>query len=235
MRTLLFLSLAAALLTALSGCRQSAPRPTAKPQPPSAPARSVRVARAPASRAPLLRAAPYMPLSVYPYDPSKPGPTESKTYEGKAPATDAELQAAIQQNPGTDIARAQKVYVRPDGQRMWQYTETTPITPRIEILDFQFSEKMGGSCSGSIVVRNLTGMPIKNLQVVLLTSSTPLVLVASGPARLGSMIELGQGGGFSFSGQLDGSEKFGPCRVRAEAQVDGPPGLVTAEIPVTIR
>ena len=144
----------------------------------------------------------YAPLPAYPYDRSIPPPADVKVYEGRSPETDAEWRQAVAANPDSQMAKAQETFRRADGQMMWRYTETTPIEPQIEVQGVDFSKHQNGKFSGQVTLRNLTGFPVMDIQVVMQTNNGNIVLVPP-TTSMQTLIEKGQGKMYSFQGSVN--------------------------------
>lgn len=176
----------------------------------------------------------YSPLPAYPYDRSIPQPADVMVYEGRFPETDAEWRQAVAANPDSNMAKAQQTFRREDGQMMWRYTQTAPVEQRIEVQGVDFSKHQNGNFSGQVTLRNLTGLPVMNIQLVMQTNHGNIVLVPP-TTVMQPLIEKGQGKMYSFQGSVNPA--VGPitsASLRVEAQVNGPPGLVTADVPLGV-
>jgi hypothetical protein len=176
----------------------------------------------------------YAPLRAYLYDRSIPPAADVTVYEGRSPETDAEWRQAVAANPDSSMAKAQETFRRADGQMMWRYTQTTPIEPQIEVRGVDFSKHQNGSFSGQVTLRNLTGFSIMDIQIVMQTNHGNIVLIPPTYAAQ-PLIAKGQGQVYSFQGSVNPA--VGPitaASLRVEAQVNGPPGLVTSDTPLGV-
>jgi hypothetical protein len=155
-------------------------------------------------------------------------------YEGEAPATDEALRQEIAEDPDSKMAHAQEFFVRPDGQRMWRYTQVTPWETKVDVPDFSFRQREGSlDFEGQVLVRNLGPFPVMDFQVILLTADRGIVTLIPPTRQTGqALIAPHEGKMYSFRGSLLKPADLSAARLRVEAQIDGPPGLMTEEEPL---
>jgi hypothetical protein len=171
----------------------------------------------------------YTPLTPYPYDHSIRPATESIIHDGVAPGTDEEIRQFAEQNPNSPMAKAQEFYVREDGQRRWRYTEAVPVEPKVELQEMSIRMTgTDGRFEGSLIFRNRGSFPVMDVAITLMAEDRAIVLVP--PSRPGKAVAIaGQGVQYRFSGDVGQANKLASARVKVEAQIDGPPGLVVTE------
>jgi len=175
----------------------------------------------------------YTPLLPAQFDPSIQAPEPSVVYEGNAPETDEELQAAIKENPDSRMAKAQEVFRDEHGQRKWRYTEKTPFTPKLSLLDVSAGFRDPGpdglsEFNGRLFLRNDSPYTILNYQVVLFCGDRGYSLMP--PSNEGkNEMKVSTGVDVPIHGYVPKDVLDQRIRVVVEAQLNGPPGLAKEE------
>jgi hypothetical protein len=208
---------------ALIGCakpKHAAPTSTPQTTPPPS---------STAAAQPALQMPAYSPMRPFPYDQRIPPTTSQRVFEGRAPETQEELEQAVAADPNSNMAKAQEFYTNEAGQKMWRYTEVTPVTPTMELEMLSLGLSKDAHYQGKLGFRNRSPFNIVDLQVTLILPGKPTVMIP--PARNAfQKIPPGQGTFYKLDGYLTGSGTIrGTVPVRIEAQIDGPPGLMIFE------